>query len=112
MGQLGEEIARELPGLSLRLRGRVRSTSRRDRSQFHPCLVARNVPESLYRLLSSHVLGLALKFESRQRTEFATDGATLALHLTELLRMRGIVPLALTSGPARFPAHKVPDPGE
>jgi lactoylglutathione lyase len=53
------------------------------------------------------VIGLPLKFESPGWTEFATDGATLALHLSEVSRPQGENPLNIPPGQCR-PGLSVP----
>jgi lactoylglutathione lyase len=47
------------------------------------------------------VVGLPLKFESPGWTEFATDGATLALHATEGLNSERDNPLQVPAGRCR-----------
>jgi lactoylglutathione lyase len=54
------------------------------------------------------VLGLPLKFESSHWTEFAADGATLALHLSEAARSDGDVGGKEPAGRCR-PGFSVPD---
>ena len=54
------------------------------------------------------VIGLPLKFESPGWTEFATDGATLALHLSEGSRPHGENPLNIPPGQCR-PGLSVPN---
>jgi len=53
-------------------------------------------------------LGLPLKFESPGWTEFATGGATLALHLSETDNPRGDDPKRVPAGRCR-PGLGVPD---
>lgn len=54
------------------------------------------------------VLGLPLKFESPGWTEFATDGATLALHLSHGPKVAGDDPKQTPAGRCR-PGLSVPD---
>ena len=54
------------------------------------------------------VVGLPLKFESPGWTEFATDGATLALHASETALSEKSDPRAVPSGRCR-PGLRVPD---
>ena len=54
------------------------------------------------------VVGLPLKFESPGWTEFATDGATLALHATEGLDSERDNPLQVPAGRCR-PGLSVPN---
>jgi lactoylglutathione lyase len=54
------------------------------------------------------VLGLSLKFESPGWTEFATEGATLALHASEALGAAAEDPLNVPRGRCR-PGLSVPD---
>ena len=54
------------------------------------------------------VLGLPLRFESPGWTEFATDGATLALHKSEGPNSAGIDPHRERAGQCR-PGLSVPD---
>ena len=54
------------------------------------------------------VVGLPLKFESTGWTEFATDGATLALHATEGLNSERDNPLQVPAGRCR-PGLSVPN---
>jgi len=54
------------------------------------------------------VLGLPLRFESPGWTEFATDGATLALHLSDGPSSHHEDPLKLPPGRCR-PGLRVPD---
>ena len=54
------------------------------------------------------VVGLPLKFESPGWTEFATDGATLALHATEGLNSERDNPLQVPAGRCR-PGLSVPN---
>lgn len=54
------------------------------------------------------LLGLPLRFESPGWTEFATDGATLALHGTEAPRTEGGDPRHAPAGRCR-PGLSVPD---
>ena len=53
------------------------------------------------------VVGLPLKFESPGWTEFATDGATLALHSSEATPLEGEDPQATRAGRCR-PGLSVP----
>lgn len=57
------------------------------------------------------VLGLTLKFESREWTEFATDGATLALHAGEASNSEQSNPQRLLAGRCR-PGLSVPNLAE
>lgn len=54
------------------------------------------------------VIGLPLKFESPGWTEFATEGATLALHASEAPRVAASAPRAVSAGQCR-PGLRVPD---
>ncbi len=54
------------------------------------------------------VLGLPLKFESPEWTEFATDGATLALHISECSNPDKDNPQQIPAGRCR-PGLSVPD---
>ncbi len=54
------------------------------------------------------VLGLPLKFESPGWTEFATEGATLALHPSEASDPKKVDPLKVPSGRCR-PGLSVPN---
>ena len=54
------------------------------------------------------VLGLPLRFESPDWTEFATDGATLALHASEGSNPQKESPLEVPAGRCR-PGLSVPD---
>lgn len=54
------------------------------------------------------VLGLPLKFESPHWTEFATDGATLSLHLSESAVSERTDPEEVPAGQCR-PGLSVPD---
>src|SRR5262245_710151 len=54
------------------------------------------------------VLGLPLKFESPAWSEFATGGATLALHVSEAAGGEGADPRKLPAGRCR-PGLSVPD---
>jgi lactoylglutathione lyase len=54
------------------------------------------------------VIGLPLKFESPGWTEFATDGATLALHLSETASAEPDDPRRVPAGRCR-PGLSVPD---
>ena len=54
------------------------------------------------------VLGLPLRFESPGWTEFATEGATLALHVTEAPHSEMVDPQHVPAGRCR-PGLSVPD---
>jgi len=47
------------------------------------------------------VLGLPLKFETPEWTEFSTEGATLALHISEKSNVEKVTPQKETAGQCR-----------